>query len=153
MAHVRQQIREAAETILNATPTNWSRVFLSRISPQRDLPPHLLVYVSAESSEADDIHVNHLQMREVTLTVRGRHRIVDGELIEEKLDAIASEVETKLKTTAVRALIPGVQSFVLTSTSFDELVDDEYERSYAEVTMTFRVRIFTTEGVPATFVY
>jgi hypothetical protein len=152
MSHVRQQVREAAHTLLNTSPTNWQRVFKTSIPPARDVAPYLLVYTDIETSSALDIHIGHLQLRDITLSVRARLRVVDGETLENTMDTVAAEIETKLNQAALKAALSNkLKAFELLSTSND-IIFDENERTYAEVALDWRVQVMTTEGVPETLI-
>lgn len=146
--HVRQQVLEAVKTVL-ATGTTWQRVFASRLSPDRDVLPYLLVAIESEGVEVMDIHPGHTQQRDLQLSVRGRVRVVEGEQLETSLADVQEEIETLLTSASLRAHLAGVRSLALLSVTSD-IINDENERTYAEVALDWQVRIFTTEGNPST---
>lgn len=151
MAHAREQVRDAVDTLLSASPTEWQIVFNSRIAPARDVTPYLLVYIESETTEPLDIHPGYTMMREMMLTVKARTRVIEGEQLEDKLDAMAEEIEQTLTTTALRAAVPKLKTLTLIGSNSD-LVEDENERTFAEVALDWRVQVMTNEGVPETLV-
>jgi len=153
MAHVRKQIRDAVGTVLSAAPTNWDRVFETRLSPSRDVTPYLMVYIDAETVSPSTIHVGAVQERQMTLTTIGRTRITDGESMEDALDAMAVEIETTLTDTALRTELSNDSVWLtLQSTSSDLAVEDDNEREYAQVSLGWEVRLYTDENLPETIV-
>lgn len=152
MPHARQQVRAAAAGLLTAAPTNWQRVFQSRAGPARDVLPYLLAYVGAETIEPLDIHPGHLQYRDMTLSVRGRIRDIDGEETETALDALASEIEATLTFAALKAALPKLKNMQLVSVAAADDGTEEYERTYAEIALDWQVRVHTIEGSPETLV-
>ena len=153
MSHVRKQVRDAVGTLLSAAPVKWQRVFKARSAPARDVLPYLLVYIADENSDAQDIHAGFLQLREMTLSVSGRVRIVEGEALEDSLDAMAAEIETTLTTTALKAQLGNkLKHLELVSSRPDDDATDEHERTYAEIALDWRVQVHTAEGAPETLI-
>ncbi|MCG7984734.1 MAG: hypothetical protein JAY90_18530 [Candidatus Thiodiazotropha lotti] len=150
MSHVRKQVRDAVGVLLSANPTNWNHVFKTKITPQREVLPYLLVYIDNENIEALDISPAYLQLRDMQLIVRGRFRLVEGESLEDYLDDIAVEIETKLTTATLKAqLADKLKGFELVTIN-DDLITDDNERSYAEIVFEWHVKVMTTEGIPET---
>ena len=152
MAHVKEQIRDAVGALLAASPTNWSAVYKTRVVPQREVYPRVLVWVGNESVEPMDIHTGFLQQREITVEVRAHYRnLEDGQDMEDALDNISAEIETTLTHAELITTLPKVSAFFLASSNTD-LVEGENQRTYIELQQEWIVRCHTIEGAPETFV-
>lgn len=148
--HVRQQVAEAVAAVLNAgSPVHWGRVFVSRISPPRDVTPYLMVTAESEEIEPDSIHSGFLQQRDITVIVRGRERVLEGEQMESALADMQAEIETRLTVMALQGQMPGAKTIWLRSVGSDVAIDDD-ERSYSELTTEWVARVYTVEGQPET---
>lgn len=148
--HVRQQVREAVGAVLSTG--SWNHVFESRIPPQRDVLPYLLVYVESESSENLTIHPQVIQSRQMILSVRGNDRIADNEYVEDAVDALAEEIEQALTHNALNAALGGqLKSIELTNTFIDNVEDDD-ERQYFSIGLDYLVTVHTLEGQPETLI-
>ena len=154
MAHARQQIREAVGTLLRANPANWGAVFETRIIPSRDIPKYLLVFVDNEIVTTETIHSTAPQMRDISVTILGHTRIVDGnDDYEDWLDAVGAEIESTLTHSALNtALSNKATSSGLVSSEFSIVEDDENNRTYAEIALNWRVRVMTLEGDSETLI-
>lgn len=155
MSHTRQQIREAVATLLNTSATLWARAYETRIPSSRQVWPYLMVYAVNEAATAELIHSPNVYTRDLTIHVVGMLRLPcsgDTETIEDKMDAIASSVETKLTFATLKAALSGVESLVLESTSMDVVVTEEGAIDHAELTMVWRAGYSTAEGSPDTFI-
>lgn len=154
MAHVRDQVCSAVDTLLSAGSTNWREVFQARLGPSRDVMPYLLVYVESEDVTALDIHAGHLQQRNLQMTVKGRYRNdIDGEALELALNAMAAEIETTLTFAALKSALGGkLKQLFLTSTVSDPVVAEDENRTFAEIALDWQVQIHTVEGNPETLV-
>ncbi|WP_040475641.1 hypothetical protein [Paramagnetospirillum caucaseum] len=147
MAHVRQQVRGAVVTALTGLATTSSRVFASRdarIKPAE--MPALCVYTTSESCRTTDKQGG--QQRDIELVVEG-HAAQAAEL-DDKLDLIASEVETALFADwSLGGLAVGL---VLDRTSIGLLAEDEHGRAIDPkiglIRLTFTVTVLTIEGSP-----
>lgn len=153
MAHVRQQVRDAATAILSGSVAGlWRHVFQTRIKPTRDVTPYLMVYAESE----DAANLGKLTRRDldrrIDITVRAFIKVTDDEAIEDAADDVAVEVENLLTFAALDAQLGGkLQGLQLESTSM-EIETDETERKEAALDMQFEVRIFSVEGLPETLV-
>lgn len=153
MAHVRKQIRDAVAGLLSAAPVEWKRVFASKTPPDRDVLPYLLVYVDSGDYDTLDIHSGHRQQRDYDAVVSCRTRLIDGEDLENKLDAMAAEVESTLTFSALNTALGGkLRSLELVSDSSDNEVQEGESRTIAEIVLNWRVRVVTIEGNPETLV-
>lgn len=161
--HARQTIREAIATILATTPTNWQKVLQTRISTTLQVWPYLKVYAVDEQSSRDLIHQVGNYDRAATIHVVGMLKIPgtgDGsgnmETVEDRMDDLSAEAETKLTFTALKAVVAKVETLALQSTSM-EIVTIEYDDgsnsiSHAEVTQVWSVTYSTKEGLPETLI-
>lgn len=155
MSHCRQQAREAIATLLNVSPARWTRAYETRIPSSRQVWPYLMVYAVGDTANKETIGVTGIYSRDVTLNVVGMLRLPgsgDTQTIEDKMDALASAVETKLTYSALTTALSGVETISLESTSLDVVVTEEGEIDHAEVTMLYRVTYSHNEGSPDTFI-
>ena len=155
MAHARKQVRDAVGTLLSAgTPTNWKRVFKTRITPSRDVMPYLMVFIGPEVNAPLEVHQGPDIQREMQLSVRGRVRISgDGEPVEDDMDALAAEVESKLTFAALNTALGGkLQDLYLQASDQNIVEDDDNDRTYAEVALDWLVQVNTAEGDSETLI-
>lgn len=157
MSHVRQTVREAVATLLNAsTHTRWTRAYETRIPTSRQQQwDYILVYPAAEGAQAELIHSPNVYTREMTLNVVGMLRLPgngDTHTIEDKMDAMSVDIETRLTYAALVAAVPGVESFYMESTSMDVIVTEDGAVDHAELSMVWKVTYSTAEGAPSTFI-
>lgn len=155
MSHARQQIREAVATLLRVTPTTWGTVFETRIPTSRAVLPYLMVFSDGESSEDSDVNYSSIYQRDLNIVVSGRIRLPgnnDTETVEDRMDALASEVETKLTFATMLATLTQLKSLRLTSTEMVVVIDDQESPQYAEVTLNYVLQYFTAEGTPTVLV-
>lgn len=154
--HARQTIREAVASILATTPINWASVLQTRIATTRQIWPFLMVYATDEQAEQVLIHPVGLYDRTVTINVAGMLKMPgtgDGsgnmETVEDRMDAIAAEIETKLTNTSLKTAVPKVQTLALQSTDMEIVVNDEDGSvSHAALTLAFVITYTTNEGLP-----
>ena len=155
MSHARQVIREAIATILNTMPTLWTRAHETRVPSPRQVWPYLMVFAVNDASLKQTIHPTSIYDREVTINVIGMLRLPgsgDTQTIEDKMDAVASGVETKLTHAAMQAIVPNVLTFYLESTALDVVVTEEDAVDHAEITMVYRASYAINEGAPDTLI-
>lgn len=154
MSHGRKEIRSAIATILRATPTAWKSVAESRIESQRQIWPYLMVFAESETSEADVVNNPSIYGRTVNITVAGMLRLPgtgDTITIEDSMDTMAAEIETKLTQTTLRASVTTLKSLELVSSSMAVIIEED-GINHAELNMTWRVIYWTTEGLPETLI-
>ena len=158
--HARQTIREAIATILATTPTNWASVLQTRIATTRQIWPFLMVYAVEEQSEQTLIHPVGIYDRTATIHVVGMLKMPgtgDGtgnmETVEDRMDALAAEVETKLTKATLKASVTKAHTLSLQSTGMEIVINDEDGSiSHAAVTQVWSVTYATTEGLPETLI-
>lgn len=154
MAHTRQTIREAVATILRTTPTNWTVVSESRIQTTRQVWPYLMVFAESSADEGLTDTAPKAYNRELTLTVVGLLKLPgsgDTQTVEDKMDVMSAEIETKLTTATLRAVVSGVKILSLVTTSMDVIIEED-GIDHAELNMTWRVTYQTLEGLPEAFI-
>jgi hypothetical protein len=152
--HARKQIRDAVGVLLRAGKSpNWNHVISERLLAQRQLWPYVMVY---SESDIGDPNVNNpaAQLRELSLIIRWVDKLPgnnDRYTIEDKMDAAAAEIETRLTTTAMVAQLSLVKQFTLVDTALDVVeVDDEPDR--AELTLNWQIVYATMEGNPVVLI-
>lgn len=158
--HARQTIREAIAAILATTPTNWGSVLQTRIATQRQIWPFLMVYVVDESAEQMMIHPAGIYDRTATIHIVGMLKMPgtgDGsgnmETVEDRMDAMSAEIETKLTNATLTAITPKAKTLSLQSTSMEVVINDEDGSiSHAAVTQVWGVTYDTVEGLPETLI-
>jgi hypothetical protein len=155
MTHARQQIREAAATALRATPAAWGQVFETRIPSSRAVLPYLMVFGDGDAVDASSVNLPDTYLRDLNLVVAGRLRLPgnnDTETVEDRMDALAAEVETKLKFSTLLTTLTQLKGLRLTSTEMLVVIDEQDAPHYAEVTLQFIARYATAEGLPETLI-
>ena len=155
--HARQTIREAIATVLAAaTPTNWGKVFETRLVTSRQVMPFLIVYASDETATSLLIHPSSIYDRMLTINIVGMLKMPgtgDGtsmtETIEDRMDAMSAEIETKLTNTSLQAIVAKAKALQLQSTAMEVVVNEtDGSISHAELTQTWVVSYDTVEGAP-----
>lgn len=147
--HIRQQIRERAAALLVAVDTQtWQRVFTQREVPLRAVKPYLLVYTPTEASTPATVHQPYLLQRDATLIVQAHVRIADVESVEETFDAVAVEIEQTLTYRAMQANVAKLSGIYLINTQTDIIVNENNERQYGQLTLTYQAQYHATEGNP-----
>ncbi len=155
MSHARQQVREAVATLLKVSPVTWGLVFETRIPPSRAVMPYLLVFSDGEAVDSLTVNMAGIYFRDLSLAVAGRLRLPgnnDTETIEDRMDALAAEVESRLSFSALLALLPQIKGIQLTNTEMVVVTDDQDSPQYAEVTLSFTARYATAEAAPETLI-
>jgi hypothetical protein len=109
MSHGRQQIREAVATDLLGTTTCGSRVYESRIYPF-DGTPCLAVFSLKEEIMDTGRTLGGVIRRSVSIVVEGRAKPPEGGAnLDDLLDTICAEVETKLAEDHLGGLVELVE--------------------------------------------
>lgn len=158
--HARQTIREAIASILATTPINWASVLQTRIVTTRQIWPFLMIYADDEQAEQVLIHPVGIYDRTATIRIEGMLKMPgtgDGsgnmETIEDRMDAMAAEIETKLTNTTLKSAIAKAQSCDLQSTTMEIITnDDDNSISHSVITQIWRVQYSTAEGAPETLI-
>lgn len=144
MSHVRQQIREAAATVLTGLATSGARVFQSRLRPLKDTDlPCLLINTDDEEIEAQGITATPMQERSLVLSVRAIAK--QTATLDDVLDTMLAEIETALagQTFGNRA-----KGLLLESIAIE--MNDELEKPVGIATAHYRVTYYTATGTPGT---
>jgi len=160
MAHARQQVREAIATLLATTPTNWSMVLQTRLVTPRQVWPFLMVYVTDESAEQMLIHPSGIYDRSAQLNIVGMLKMPgmgngtgDSETVEDRMDAMAAEIETKLTLSTVQAALAKVKTISLQTSGMEIVInEDDGSVSHAVLTQVWAVTYDTVEGSPETLI-
>lgn len=154
MSHARKTIRSAVATILKTTPTSWASVTESRIQSPRQIWPYLMVFAESESSDKATMNAAAIYDKTVTLSVVGLLRLPgsgDTETIEDKMDTVAAEIETKLTMTTLRAAVSKVQTIQLVASKMDVIMEVD-GIDHAELHQTWQVSYSSVEGLPETLI-
>ena len=117
--------------------------------------PYLIVFADGEAADASTVSLPGIYLRDLNLIVAGRLRLPgnnDTETIEDRMDALAAEVETTLTFAALLATLPQLKRLRLTNTEITVVIDDQEVPQYAEVTLSFVARYATAEGLPETLI-
>ena len=143
--HARQQIREAAATVVTSLATTGTRVHQSRMRPAADAGlPCLLVMTTDESIDPATVYTQ--QQRTLTLLIRGLAKATAN--LDDTLDTIALEVETAMA--AQPTLGSRAAGMFLDNTRIE--FDDETDKPVGIVTLEYRITYFTNAGSPGTIV-
>lgn len=151
--HARKQIRDAVATLLNASPVNWQLVTPSRIASSRQVWPYLMVFADGETSEPITVTEPMVSQRSLSVAVVGMMRLPgtgDTQTVEDRMDALAEEVETKLTTAAVRGLV-AINSCSLVSTVMDVFIEEE-SVDHAEIKLVYNIVYTTLDGAPSALI-
>lgn len=141
MAHVRQQIREAAAAAVTGLTTSGSRVFQSRVHPlDASKLPCLLVNTDEEEVTGMRISAPDYLDRSLVLTVRA---VATGSSnLDDTLDTMISEVEVALGNTLLGGLVKrlGLESLAIEQ--------DTVEKPVGIATMRYRAQYMTAANAP-----
>lgn len=154
MSHARKTIRSAVATILKTTPTSWASVTESRIQSPRQIWPYLMVFAESEASGKATMNAAAIYDKTVTLSVVGLLRLPgsgDTETIEDKMDTVAAEIETKLTMATLRAAVSKVQTIELVASKMDVIMEVD-GIDHAELHQTWQVSYSSVEGLPEALV-
>lgn len=151
--HARKQVRDAVATLLNASPVNLQLVTPSRIASSRQVWPYLMVFADGETSEPITVTEPMVSQRSLSVAVVGMMRLPgtgDTQTVEDRMDALAEEVETKLTTAAVRGLV-AINSCSLVSTVMDVFIEEE-SVDHAEIKLVYNIVYTTLDGAPSALI-
>lgn len=132
MSHVRTQIRNQVAALVTGLASTGSRVFVSRMVPQDQLP---CLLVQTNDEDVASGAVGALQDRMLTLAIRGYAKASTA--LDDLLDQIALEVETAMAGHATASLDRVEIDF-----------DDSLEKPVGVVTLNYRIPYFTRAGSP-----
>lgn len=154
MSHGRKTIRSAIATLLAASPSAWSQVVETRIQSQRQIWPYLMVFSESEDSDDSVVNLSGIYSRNLIVSVVGLLRLPgtgDTQTIEDKMDTMAAEIETKLTHTTLGAVVSAVKSVSLIASRMDVIIEDDGV-DHAELNLSWRVNYYTAEGSPETLI-
>lgn len=154
MSHVNQQLIDAVAVVLDAAATSWKFVFKTRLPTSRAVMPYLMLFVADESVAAIETMGPGIYLRDVGLVVAGRLRLPgnnDTETVEERMNTLAADVETRLTFAALQAELPQLQSLRLTGSERTVVINEDDAPQYAEITLSLVARFATQEGAPSVF--
>jgi hypothetical protein len=143
--HVRQQIRQAAASVLTGLTSTGPRVFKSRIYALDETElPALRIYTNNEDVEAtgNTIGVGAILDRTLNLTVEAVAKANAN--LDDALDTMTKEVEMALAANyTLNGLVKSVDL-----TGIDIELSAEAEKPTGQATIKFRVNYFTDAGAP-----
>jgi len=151
VTHARQTIREGAAALLKVSPSTYSSVQESRVPSSRQIWPYLLVFADAEVSDLLTEDIPGILSRSMQLVIVGMLRMPgngDTQTIEDKMDAMTAELETKLSFSTLQAAVGAVKGMTLTGTTMEVVLTPEEAISHAEVTQVWQVDYYTADGSP-----
>ncbi len=151
MTYAAQQICEAAAALLKAAPVTWGLVLETRLPTARAVMPYLLVFGATTPASPVTASAPMVLERNLSLVVAGRLRLPgnnDTETVEDRMYALASEVESTLTFAALQAVIPQLQQLYPVEVDPVVVLNAEDAPQHAEITLTFAVRYLTQEGAP-----
>ena len=117
--------------------------------------PYLMVFADGESAESISANMPGIYLRDLNIAVAGRLKLPgnnDTQTVEDRMDAVAAEVETKLAFSALLTALPQIKSIRLTNTEMVVVIDDQDSPQYAEVTMSYVMQYATAEAAPTTLI-
>lgn len=145
MTHARQQLREAAATLLTDLETTGVNVFQNRVYDVTESElPCLLIYTTNETIETETMAQYRTLHREVDLIVEGMAQAVSD--IDDVLDLIGSEVEVAIGSD--RTLSGTAKQATLESVEIG--LSQVGEKPAGSIRMTYKVYYRTTENAPDT---
>jgi len=152
--HARRQIINSVYNVLTATShSEWKHVYKSRLSPQRDVLPFLLIHIDDESDSEMTISPVPIVMRDMILSIDANVRIPsDNEEFEKSLDEAAEEIESVLTFQAIDADLGGYLKNLNLQGSVSHIIDDDMDRTYAQITLTYNVQVITAMGDSTTLI-
>lgn len=141
--HVRQQIREAAATLLTGLTTSGAKVYQNRLHPLPDANlPCLLVNTDSEDVEQMTIAATPDLERTLDLMVRCVAKATSN--LDDTLDTMAAEVETVLGAASVMPTL--IKSIVLAGIRIE--MDDGKESPVGVATLNYRITYVTASNAP-----
>ncbi len=142
MPHARQQIRDAAATLITGLASTGTRVFKNRLHQlqQSDLPCW-----SVSTGDEDAEVINTTQDRTMLLQFDGFARGATGENAEDALSTMIEELEAVM----VEDSMPLLKTLQLESVEIDYDAENT-DQVIGSCTVTYRARYFTAEGAAGT---
>jgi len=144
MAHIRQQIRDAAETALAGGTVPASRIYKQRVHPVKDGElPMWRIFTPSESASPQEMGSPREVQRLVRLVLEVH---TSGPNAENTADDLAAEAEAAL---AADLTLGGVAQDLRLSTT-DIEVSGEGRKALALASLVFEVEALTTDQDPQT---
>jgi hypothetical protein len=112
-----------------------------------------MVFADGETSEPITVTEPMVSQRSLSVAVVGMMRLPgtgDTQTVEDRMDALAEEVETKLTTAAVRGLV-AINSCSLVSTVMDVFIEEE-SVDHAEIKLVYNIVYTTLDGAPSALI-
>lgn len=149
MPHVRQQIRDAAATLITGTamPTTGDAVFKSRQRALNvDQLPCWAVFTKNERHVLEERTTGGEMRRDVELRFEGYVRDADGDSANDTLDDMLVELETQIETD--RKLGGLLKDLVLDTIEFDG--EDDADQVMYAVRVSYIATYWIVRGSPET---
>jgi hypothetical protein len=144
--HVRQQIREAAATLLTGLTTTGARVFQSRVHVLADADlPGLVITTNEEQAEFGSIGFPALLNRQLNLQVRALAKANSN--LDDTLDTMIKEVETALSANVAANTLGGLAKHIDLNSIYIDMNADA-EKPIGQATMSFSVFYKTVANAP-----
>lgn len=145
MAHVRKQIRDTLATLLTGLATTGANVFKSRnIELQDQELPGLIISTGEEQIDALGSFQNLNLQRNLTVRVVGKAKVAIN--VDDTLDQIAAEVETKIQTNV--RLNNLCTDLILTAVNVP--INEDTEAQIGEIELIYQTTYLTQAGAPET---
>lgn len=144
--HVRQQIREAAATLLTGLSTTGARVYQSRVHVLSDADlPGLVITTNEEQVEFASIGFPALLNRQLDLQVRAVAK--SNTDLDDTLDTMVKEVETALSASVSANTLGGLAKSIALSSIYIDMNADA-EKTTGQAVMNFTVQYKTQANAP-----
>ena len=143
MAHVRQQVRERAGTILTGLSLTGSNVFESRLYPliDADLP---CILITTDGEEIIESTISGVVQRSILLNIAIKDKLTTD--LDDRIDAISVEVETAIANDTSAIL----RHSALVDVEIE--LDPEGDQPIGTAKLLYRVQAFTAPNDPETLI-
>ena len=143
MAHVRQQVRERAGTILTGLSLTGSNVFESRLYPliDADLP---CILITTDGEEIIESTISGVVQRSILLNIAIKDKLTTD--LDDRIDAISVEIE---------AAIANDTSAILRHSALVDVeieLDPDGDQPIGTAKLLYRVQAFTAPNDPETLI-
>ena len=143
MAHVRQQVRERAGTILTGLSLTGSNVFESRLYPliDADLP---CILITTDGEEIIESTISGVVQRSILLNIAIKDKLTTD--LDDRIDAISIEIETAIAndTSAI------FRHSALVDVEIE--LDPDGDQPIGTAKLLYRVQAFTAPNDPETLI-
>jgi len=143
MAHVRQQVRERAGTILTGLSLTGSNVFESRLYPliDADLP---CILITTDGEEIIESTVSGVVQRSILLNIAVKDKLTTD--LDDRIDAISIEIEAAIANDTSQIL----RHAALVDVEIE--IDPEGDQPIGTAKLLYRVQAFTAPNDPETLI-